>query len=139
MGRIIELTEESFTVQREVCGYLLQVSVKKIGQDLLVSVEGGQKPHIGCVIQSVPRPSLTGDGSYSATSSVLNLTGHKDEYLCRKLSEQICAACQTTVVCTGGVHIDQITKEEICEIMRIIEDMGNVVIRYIKKRNEDPK
>lgn len=139
MGRIIELTEEIFTVQREVCGYLLQVSVKKIGQDLLVSVEGGQKPHIGCVIQSVPRPSLTGDGSYSATSSVLNLTGHKDEYLCRKLSEQICAACQTTVVCTGGVHIDQITKEEICEIMRIIEDMGNVVIRYIKKRNEDPK
>lgn len=139
MGRIIELTEEIFTVQREVCGYLLQVSVKKIGQDLLVSVEGGQKPHIGCVIQSVPRPSLTGDGSYSATSSVLNLTGHKDEYLCRKLSEQICAACQTTVVCTGGVHIDQITKEEICEIMRIIEDMGNVIIRYIKKRNEDPK
>ena len=139
MGRIIELTEEIFTVQREVCGYLLQVSVKKIGQDLLVSVEGGQKPHIGCVIQSVPRPSLTGDGSYSATSSVLNLTGLKDEYLCRKLSEQICAACQTTVVCTGGVHIDQITKEEICEIMRIIEDMGNVIIRYIKKRNEDPK
>lgn len=139
MGRIIELTEEIFTVQREVCGYLLQVSVKKIGQDLLVSVEGGQKPHIGCVIQSVPRPSLTGDGSYSATSSVLNLTGHKDEYLCRKFSEQICAACQTTVVCTGGVHIDQITKEEICEIMRIIEDMGNVVIRYIKKRNEDAK
>ena len=85
------------------------------------------------------KTSLTGDGSYSATSSVLNLTGHKDEYLCRKLSEQICAACQTTVVCTGGVHIDQITKEEICEIMRIIEDMGNVVIRYIKKRNEDPK
>lgn len=38
-----------------------------------------------------------------------------------------------------GAGIDQITKEEICEIMRIIEDMGNVVIRYIKKRNEDPK
>ena len=75
----------------------------------------------------------------NVVAEVLNLTGHKDEYLCRKLSEQICAACQTTVVCTGGVHIDQITKEEICEIMRIIEDMGNVVIRYIKKRNEDPK
>lgn len=139
MGGIIELTEENFTVQREVCGYLLQVSVKKIGQDLLVSVEGGQKPHIGCVIQSVSRPSLTGDGSYSATSSVLNLTGHKDEYLCRKLSEQICAACKTTVVCTGGVHIDQITKDEIQEIMRTVEEMGNIVIRHIKKRNEDSK
>lgn len=139
MGGIVESTETIFTVEREVRGYPLRVGVKRIGEDLLISVEGGQKPHIGCVIQSIPRPSLTGDGSYSATSSVLNLTGHKDEYLCRILSEQICAACQTTVVCTGGVHIDQITKEEICEIMRIIEDMGNVVIRYIKKRNEDPK
>ena len=81
----------------------------------------------------------TGDGSYSATYSVLNLTGHKDEYLCRKLSEQICAACQTTVVCTGGVHIDQITNEEIQEIMRTVEEMGNIVIRHIKKRNEDSK
>ena len=135
MDGIVESTETIFTVEREVRGYPLRVGVKRIGEDLLISVEGGQKPHIGCVIQSIPRPSLTGDGSYSATSSVLNLTGHKDEYLCRKLSEQICAACQTT----WGVHIDQITKEEICEIMRIIEDMGNVVIRYIKKRNEDPK
>ena len=90
MGGIIELTEESFTVQREVCGYLLQVSVKKIGQDLLVSVEGGQKPHIGCVIQSVSRPSLTGDGSYSATSSVMNLTGHKDEYLPETFRADLC-------------------------------------------------
>ena len=139
MDGIIENTEKIFTVEREVCGYPLRVGVKKIGEDLLLSVEGGQKPHIGCVIQSVPRPSLTGDGSCSATSSVLNLTGHKDEYLCRKLSEQICAACQTTVVCTGGVHIDQITKEEICEIMQNVEEMGNVIIRHIKKQNEDLK
>ena len=139
MDGIIEHMENVFTVEREVCGYPLRVGVKKIGDDLSVSVEGGQKPHIGCVIQSVPRPSLTGDGSYSATSSVLNLTGHKDEYLCRKLSEQICAACKTTVVCTGGVHIDQITKDEIQEIMRTVEEMGNIVIRHIKKRNEDSK
>ena len=129
MDGIVESTETIFTVEREVCGYPLRVGVKRIGEDLVISVEGGQKPHIGCVIQSVPRPSLTGDGNFSATSSVLNLTGHKDEYLCRKLSEQICAACQTTVVCTGGVHIDQITKEEIDEIMRTVEEIGNVVIQ----------
>ena len=87
MDGIVESTETIFTVEREVRGYPLRVGVKRIGEDLLISVEGGQKPHIGCVIQSIPRPSLTGDGSYSATSSVLNLTGHKDEYLCRKLSE----------------------------------------------------
>lgn len=137
MDGIIENTGKIFTVEREVCGYPLRVGVKKIGEDLLLSVEGGQKPHIGCVIQSVPRPSLTGDGSCSATSSVLNLTGHKDEYLCRKLSEQICAACETTVVCTGGVHIDQITKEEIADILQAVEEIGETVISKIRKCNED--
>ncbi|WP_294787719.1 hypothetical protein [uncultured Eubacterium sp.] len=139
MDGIVENTGTIFTVEREVCGYPLCVGIKRIGEDLLISVEGGQKPHIGCVIKSIPRLSLTGDGSYSASSSVLNLSGHKDEYLCRKLSEQICVACQTTVVCTGGVHIDQITKEEIREIIRTVEELGNVVIRHIKKRNEDSK
>lgn len=137
MDGIIENTEKIFTVEREVCGYPLRVGIKRIGEDLLLSVEGGQQPHIGCVIQSVPRPSLTGDGSCSATSSVLNLTGHKDEYLCRKLSEQICAACQTTVVCTGGVHIDQITKEEIADILQAVEEIGETVISKIRKCNED--
>ena len=139
MDRIIENTEKIFTVVREVCGYPLRVGVKRIGEDLLLSVEGGQQPHIGCVIQSVPRPSLTGDGSCSATSSVLNLTGHKDEYLCRKLSEQICTACQTTVVCTGGVHIDQITKEEIADILQAVEEIGETVISKIRKCNEDAR
>ena len=137
MDGIIENTEKIFTVEREVCGYPLRVGIKRIGEDLLLSVEGGQQPHIGCVIQSVPRPSLTGDGSCSATSSVLNLTEHKDEYLCRKLSEQICAACQTTVVCTGGVHIDQITKEEIADILQAVEEIGETVISKIRKCNED--
>ena len=41
-GRDYRTHRKIFTVQREVCGYLLQVSVKKLGQDLLVSVEGGQ-------------------------------------------------------------------------------------------------
>ena len=33
---------------------------------------GGQSPHIGCTVLAEPRPSLLGDGSVSATASVLN-------------------------------------------------------------------
>ena len=74
-------------------------------------------PHIGGVVQAVPREALTGDGSWSATSSVWNRTGHKDEVLCRMLAEKICCACRTVTVCTGGVHIDEITGEQIREIV----------------------
>ena len=58
-----------------------------------------------------------------STASVLNVTGHKDEEVCRYLAEKVSAGKKTTVVCTGGIHMDGITKEQIAEIveaMRII-------------------
>ncbi|MBQ6397572.1 MAG: hypothetical protein IJI06_05425 [Oscillospiraceae bacterium] len=50
------------------------------------------KPHIGCAVLAIPRPSLKSDGSMSCTSSVLNLSGHKDETLCRLLAERACVS-----------------------------------------------
>ena len=73
----------------------MEVTVMKLGEDFQICLAGGEKPHIGCVVQAVPRESLTGDGSWSATSSVWNRTGHKDEVLCRMLAEKICCACRT--------------------------------------------
>lgn len=43
MDGIVESTETIFTVEREVRGYPLRVGVKRIGEDLLISVEGGTK------------------------------------------------------------------------------------------------
>ena len=68
----------------------LKVQVNRLGQDYNIVLQGGDKPHIGCTVLSVPRPSLTGDGSISATSSTLNVTGHKDDILCRYLAEEVC-------------------------------------------------
>ena len=63
----------------------ITVRITKVGEDYSILLTGGGKPHIGCTVLSIPRPSLTGDGSISVTSSVLSLTGHKDETICRYL------------------------------------------------------
>lgn len=110
--------------ERQVAGTFLRISAGWIGKDLLICLEGGNRPHIGCVVQAVPRPSLEGDGSQSATASVLNLTGHKDEFLCRALAEGACKELGVTVVCTGGFHLDNITKEEIAEVLETAKEMG---------------
>ena len=91
--------------------------------DYHILVNGGERPHIGCTVLALPRPSLDGSGKMSSTASVLNVTGHKDEEVCRYLAEKVSAGKKTTVVCTGGIHMDGITKEQIAEIveaMRII-------------------
>ena len=120
--------------ERRVAGSALQVSAAKIGEDIVLCVSGGTKPHIGCVVQAVPRLSLSGDGTQSATASVLNLTGHKDEFLCRKLAEIVCSRLGVTVVCTGGFHLDGMTDGQIRELLAVTEDIGEKFAKQMLRR-----
>ena len=111
---------EGAITRKQIAGITIEIQETRIGDDIVLILAGGDKPHIGCVVQAVPRPSLTNDGSISVTSSVLNLTGHKDELLCRKLAEKRCRETGRIVVCTGGVHIENITKEQIHKLLEEI-------------------
>nr|WP_178632997.1 hypothetical protein [uncultured Mediterraneibacter sp.] len=123
--------EWTVELEREAAGSKLKVSAGKIGKDILICLEGGSAPHIGCVVQAVPRPSLTGDGSISATASVLNLIGHKDEFLCRKLAELICSKTGCVTVCTGGFHLDGITGEQIQDVMKVMDEVGENLVERL--------
>ena len=43
-------------------GCQLEVSAALIGEDVLLCLQGGERPHLGCVVQTEPRVSLSGDG-----------------------------------------------------------------------------
>ena len=112
----------------EAAGCSLEVSAAFVGEDILVCLQGGERPHLGCVVQTEPRESLTGDGSVSATSSVLNYPGHKDEVVCRYVAEKISRELKRRVVCTGGFHKDGITIEEIREVQRVVETVTEKIV-----------
>lgn len=101
----------------------LSLKAVRVGDDILAWISGGDRPHIGCTVQSVPRLSLTGDGSVSTTSSVLNITGHKDEMICKKAAEALCVRYQAVTVCCGGFHIDHINSEQILEVLYAVDRM----------------
>lgn len=67
----------------------INIAVDSIGDDLCITVQGG-KSHIGCTVLAIPRESLTGEG-ISCTSSVINVSGHKDEEICRYVAEKAAA------------------------------------------------
>jgi len=110
--------------------------VKIIGGDLMISVWGGTKPHIGSISVSVPRPGLKDGTSMSSTSSVINLIGHKDEVVARKFSEQLAAKFNRNAIATAGVHIDDITENQINIIMQnitalcldVINKLGEIIL-----------
>ena len=112
----------------EAAGCSLEVSAAFVGEDIFVCLQGGERPHLGCVVQTEPRESLTGDGSVSATSSVLNYPGHKDEVVCRYVAEKISRELKRRVVCTGGFHKDGITSEEIREVQWAVETVTEKIV-----------
>ena len=80
----------------------IEVSIEHLGACVVVCVSGGDEPHIGSVVLTEARASLTGEGT-SATSSVLNRLGHKDEFVARTVAETLAAALDTTVCCICGI------------------------------------
>lgn len=99
-----------------------------IGEDLCVIISGGERPHIGCVTISVPRPSLSDASVVSATTSVLNLIGHKDDEVARVVSNELSSKLNKTVVVTCGIHLDNITQEEINITIELIKESTNNLI-----------
>lgn len=102
-----------------------------IGEDLCVIISGGDKPHIGCVTASVPRLSLSDPNVTSATTSVINYTGHKDDEVARYVSHKLSSILGKNVVVTCGIHIDSITIEEIKKIDTLTEELTQILLNEL--------
>ena len=87
-------------------GLSIHYRLERLGGDLLLTVTGGAA-HIGCVVLATHRQSLTD----SADSSVLNRSGHKDEFLLRALAERLSAVAGCAVAAVGGVHYDGLDQQ----------------------------
>lgn len=99
----------------------------QMGKDCTICVWGGDTPHVGSVVMSTARPSLTGSG-VGVTSSVLNGIGHKDEYVARKFAEAAAEKFVCTAVCSCGIHIDGITPAQLQEVSVVCDKLLKQVI-----------
>lgn len=102
-----------------------------VGNDICVILYGGDTPHIGCVTLSIPRPSLQDAAVASATTSVLNVIGHKDDEAARYVSCVLASKLNKNVVVTCGIHIEDITDEEIRITIELLKDLTNKFIQQL--------
>ena len=92
--------------------YRVEIAATLTGEGILVLLTGGEQPHIGAVVLSVPRASLTGAG-ISCDSWILPVPGHKDAEVAQPAAELICRATGQTTVITAGIHIEPATSGEL--------------------------
>ena len=120
------VTEELFD------GYKITCDIIRMGKDYTLCVYGGDTPHAGAVVMSVARPSLTGNGT-GVTSSVLTGMGHKDDMVAKWFAEEIARKENCTVVCSCGIHVDNITTEQI----KIVTEKSSILLRKIEEEIEN--
>jgi hypothetical protein len=110
---------KKFTIETSKGRFKIESLIHEMGHDLLVSIWGGSRPHIGALAMATPRPSLKDPEVWSATSSNFTFIGHKEDLLVKKISEKLAAALRRNVVVVAGIHWDGVTAREI----KTIEDL----------------
>ena len=126
-----------FSVTTREGQYDLEAAVRFIGDDVLVAIWGGEKPHIGAVAFAQPRPSLKDPEATSATASVICALSHKEDDLVKAVAEILAAALNTRVVVTGGIHWDNLDGEGIALVLQNSEALVGLILEQIAARSSE--
>ena len=133
-----------FDLSSEEGRYQIHATAILIGDDLLVAIWGGTRPHIGAVAVALPRPSLADpfDSAQdkpqitSSTSSVFTLLGHKEDEVVKMVSEHLSAQLEKNVVVTAGIHWDDLPEEAIEEIVHNCRQLADEIHARIIREGE---
>jgi len=126
--------ERTIIVEDPDTGMTLEAWVRVVGEDVVVAVGGGERPHVGCVVLAQPgRPKRSAPG-WSPSTSVLTIPPHKEEPIARAVAERLAAGCGRVAVVTAGVHDDGLDRAGIDVYLRLGERLAEAVAEAVGRR-----
>jgi hypothetical protein len=117
-----------FDVETDEPHYNLKSHVVRIGDDILVAIYGGDRPHIGAASMSQARPSLKDPSQTSATASTFCYPDHKEDLLTKEVSMALSSALGVNVVVVAGVHYDDIDKDGIEQVIQNSRTLTRLIL-----------
>jgi hypothetical protein len=116
-----------FRIMRKAGRIEIILEAKKVGDDYLLTLTGGRE-HVGAVAVG-----LFDEKSQRASSSVITLPGHREEQLALQGARQVSRATRKTTVFVAGIHQDNISPEEITDVVSAAEEMVENFIAFFEK------
>ncbi len=104
-------------IRKAVGRISLELEWKKAGADHIACLTGGEK-HVGAVAVG-----FYDESSGRASSSVITNPGHRETDIALLGAKVFSEASKSTSVFIVGIHLDNITKKEIVEIVSVSEEM----------------
>jgi hypothetical protein len=123
-------TLQCISLQLQTTPITIDFCFTLLNQDILIIITE-PSPHTGAVSLAEPYEKILQDKSSftSASTSSLSKYRHKDSEFTSLLSKEIAKEFNRTTVVVGGIHIDNIPKETIKEIIAL----PKLLIEEIKK------
>lgn len=100
----------------------------RAGDDLVVTLTGGERPHVGCVVLAQPHPTRGDAARIRVTTTVVAIPPHREEALARPLAERLAQALNATVVVSAGVHEDGLSAEGVAAYLRLGDELAAALL-----------
>jgi hypothetical protein len=104
-------------------GIRVDSDVFKVGNDWLIVVSGGDKPHIGAI----------SFGNKEEENNIALLT-HKELAVTQLIYQKLIDLCPENLLVTGGIHIDYISKQQILLVLELCEELSGQLKQIITPR-----
>jgi len=114
--------------------YRVVCTAIRVGQDVTIQIQGGERPHIGAVAMAIPRPSLKDPTRLSATASVLTVIGHKEDELARSIALHLATELSCVAVVLAGVHLDGADENDIARIVENSDQVVRMLVEAIRDK-----
>lgn len=114
--------------QTNIEDFIMTVFVMQIGSDLLISVTGGDTPHIGTVTVTSKEHDY---GNIRFPSH--HDRYHKDDILSELIITHIKDYLPGNCVITSGVHVNNITRKQIEDSKVMAQILGLDILAWIKQ------
>jgi len=97
--------------------YKVFLEEKKIDDDLIYILGGGERSHIGGVVICEP----------DKEPQFIRLEGHYDDIVLKPIAEAACKKYNKRVAAIGGVHVDNATEEEIDLLVKNCKELAKCI------------
>lgn len=98
-----------------------------VGRDFQVFITGGAE-HVGATAIGVCY-DRDGGGSNASTIAV---SGHREDELAGSVARRLSRALKTTVAVTAGIHFENLAKEDIEEILSLVDQLTERLINRLQ-------
>lgn len=131
----MQFTDTALRIENIVEGPRIRFLAIPSGDDISVTISGGDSPHVGGMAMSVISPALHDPEALTCTEQIISAQGHKEGELARLVATCLAKKFSCTVSVACGIHVHKASPEDIATIVVLVEGIALLCAAYWQDRD----